>query len=98
MKTPDPSVLTPVQRAMIRFIYSQFRANHMVPTYREIMTQFDYRSTNAVTGHLKLLARKGWIEFTYEKGEETRKARGFKLPAVSQAVETAADQVLTILN
>ena len=49
------------QQRILDFLNSHFEANRYWPTIREIQKKFKYKSTNAVTGHLKALESKGAI-------------------------------------
>jgi repressor LexA len=54
--------LTAKQRALADFIESHRRQHGSAPTYREIADHFHFRSVNTVTGHIRLLRRKGYLE------------------------------------
>jgi repressor LexA len=53
--------LTERQAAVLSFIQSFVRLHGYPPTFREIARHFGYASTNAVTGHLQALERKGLL-------------------------------------
>lgn len=53
--------LTPRQREVLDWIRGYIAANSYPPTIREIGRQFGIRSTNAVTDHLRLIEKKGFI-------------------------------------
>lgn len=53
--------LTTRQNEILGFIQIYFRSNQTWPSIREIQSHFDFKSTNAVMGHIKALERKGFI-------------------------------------
>jgi repressor LexA len=65
--------LTAKQRALADFIEGHRRRHGSAPTYQEIADHFGFRSVNAVTGHIRLLRQKGWLE------SEAGKARSLRL-------------------
>jgi SOS-response transcriptional repressor LexA len=50
------------QAEVLRFLIRFHRDRGVMPSIRQVMAAFDFGSTNAVTGHLKPLAAKGYIE------------------------------------
>lgn len=55
--------LTERQQQVFDIIRETVRTRGTVPTHRELMARLGVRSTNAITDHLRLIERKGWIEF-----------------------------------
>lgn len=53
--------LTLRQQEMLGFIQVYLRDNGYWPSIREIQGHFDFKSTNAVMGHLRALEKKGYI-------------------------------------
>jgi len=53
--------LTLRQQEMLGFIQVYLRENGYWPSIREIQSHFDFKSTNAVMGHLRALEKKGYI-------------------------------------
>lgn len=53
--------LTSRQAAIVAFIKTTIEAEQRPPTFREIMKQFQFRSTNSVSNHLHALERRGII-------------------------------------
>ncbi len=53
--------ITERQQAILEYIRSHFADNNYWPSIRDIQTAFGFKSTNAVTGHLRALERKGSI-------------------------------------
>ncbi len=55
-------VLTARQSQVFKFI-KRFMSNHgYPPTRAEIQKQFDFKSPNAATDHLKAIEKRGWIK------------------------------------
>lgn len=53
--------LTLRQQEILGFIQVYLRDNGYWPSIREIQSHFDFKSTNAVMGHLRALEKKGYI-------------------------------------
>jgi len=53
--------LTQKQEAVLDFIVLYFKETLTQASYREIAEQFNFKSTNAVSDHMKSLQRKGWL-------------------------------------
>jgi repressor LexA len=66
-------MLTRRQQQIIDFLLKYQQANGSMPSTQEIAAQFGFRSPNAVTGHLRLLRRKGVI------ASEPGKARALRV-------------------
>jgi repressor LexA len=65
--------LTRKQQQILDFILKWQRTQGATPTYQEIADQFGFRSLNSVTGHVRLLRQKSYLE------SEPRKARAFRV-------------------
>lgn len=52
---------TEKQRAVYEWIVRYRNSMGYIPSYREIMHRFGFRSTNAVTTNLRALERKGYL-------------------------------------
>src|SRR4051812_41222259 len=65
--------LTAKQRQVLALIRERLRSTGILPTYQEIADHFGFRSLNAVTAHVKLLVKKGYLLKT------PGKARSFQL-------------------
>lgn len=53
--------LTDKQRDVLRFVAERIRDGRGAPTYREVASEFGYRSTQSVRDHFAALERKGYI-------------------------------------
>ena len=60
IETPPPVPLTDRQRAIYDWIVDFCETNGYSPTVRELASAFDV-NVNCIVGHIKVLARKGWI-------------------------------------
>ena len=67
------SELTNRQRQILDFILRNQERTGLVPTQQEITAHFDFRSTNAVRQHLRLIRQKGFLEAS------TGRARSLKI-------------------
>lgn len=83
--------MTDRQKAILDYIQSHFSENHYWPSIRDIQNAFGFKSTNAVTGHLRALERKGNI------ARVPGQARAYRLaeqkpgsPAPARAAKSAA--------
>ncbi len=56
------SELTRKQQQVLDFILKWQRTQGVTPTFQEIADQFGFRSLNSVTGHVRLLRQKGFLE------------------------------------
>lgn len=54
--------LTQRQREILNYLCRYFQANNYWPSIRNIQEEFDFKSTNAVMGHLRALERKNAIQ------------------------------------
>ena len=66
---------TPRQQQVLEFIQATQEATGAPPTLREIAGHFGFRSPNAVSAHVRLLRRKGWLS----SGGEERRARSLRV-------------------
>jgi len=69
MSTPE---LTRRQQQIVDFIQRQQRTEGVSPSYQEIADQFGFRSPNAVTEHLRLIRRKGFLDANPGKARALR--------------------------
>lgn len=81
--------MTDRQKAILDYIRTHFSENHYWPSIRDIQNHFGFKSTNAVTGHLRALERKGNI------ARVPGQARAYRLAeqnpgAPAKAAKTAA--------
>ena len=65
--------LTRKQQQILDFLLKWQRTQGTTPTYQEIADQFGFRSVNSVTGHVRLLRQKGFLE------SEPHKARALRV-------------------
>ncbi len=56
------SQLTTRQRQIVEFVRHSQERTGIAPTQQEIADHFDFRSTNAVRQHLRLIRQKGMLE------------------------------------
>lgn len=54
--------LTLRQEEMLRYLQEHFTQNGYWPSIRDIQNHFDFKSTNAVMGHLRALEKKGSLQ------------------------------------
>tara|TARA_B100000614_G_C14550769_1_gene493890 strand:- start:1275 stop:1910 length:636 start_codon:yes stop_codon:yes gene_type:complete len=54
--------LTPIQESIFSYILKQLNTEGMPPTLDEIAAKFNYKSSNSVRDHLRLIAKKGYIK------------------------------------
>ena len=66
------SPLTTRQRQIVEFIQHSQERTGLAPTQQEIASQFDFRSTNTVREHLRLIRRKGWLAASAGKARALR--------------------------
>ncbi|MBE7563041.1 transcriptional repressor LexA [Acidithiobacillus sp. HP-6] len=65
--------LTPRQAEILAWIRTRMLEDNLPPTRAELMKAFDFRSPNAAETHLRMLARKGYLEL------QNGTARGIRL-------------------
>jgi repressor LexA len=65
-------VLTASQERLIRALSLRAQRGEPSPTYREICFELGWRSTGTVRDHLKVLARKGFVELANGRARLTR--------------------------
>ncbi|HEY3855642.1 MAG TPA: transcriptional repressor LexA [Verrucomicrobiae bacterium] len=61
------------QQQILDFILNWQQSQGVTPTYQEIADKFGFRSLNSVTGHVRLLRQKGFLE------SEPGKARALRI-------------------
>jgi repressor LexA len=64
--------LTRKQQQILDFIQKWQQTGDATPTFQEIADQFGFRSLNSVTGHVRLLRRKGFLESEPGKARSLR--------------------------
>jgi repressor LexA len=69
--------MTVRQKEVLDFIRTKIENRGFPPSIREICDAFDFKSPNAVTGHLKALERKGFINRM-----EHKSARAIEVPDI----------------
>jgi len=67
------TALTRKQQQILDFILKWQQTQGTTPTYQEIADQFGFRSLNSVTGHVRLLRQKGYLD------SEPGKARALRV-------------------
>lgn len=75
--------LTPRQAELLDYIQTHFEKNSYWPSIRDIQTHFNFKSTNAVMGHLKALEAKDYI------ARVPGQARAFRLSVHAQALRAS---------
>jgi SOS-response transcriptional repressor LexA len=94
-EAPERSgTLTPRQRRVLLAIARHVAETGRAPAIRELLAPLGIGNVNGVVGHLRALARKGWIEYAEAKRGGGRKAtsRHVAIPEVTAATKTAAAQ------
>lgn len=72
--------LTPRQEQIVEFIRSAQEKTGVPPTFREIARQFGFSSVATVAQHIRLLRKKGVVEFENGKKRSLRIASGADTP------------------
>lgn len=67
--------LTARQAQLLTFIRQHFRTYRSIPTFREMAAHLRVGSTNAVTGHVRLLAKKGYLRYAVDQGRSSGNLR-----------------------
>lgn len=68
---PDARPLTTRQAEVFRYLYEFTRDHGYQPSSRELCVTFQFRP-RAVTGHLYLMARKGWLAMSEGQSRAVR--------------------------
>jgi repressor LexA len=66
------NALTRTQQQILDFLQKFQRTRGLMPTRQEITEHFGFRSPNAITGHLRLLRKKGVISSEPDKARSLR--------------------------
>lgn len=84
--------LTQRQREILNFLSRYFESNKYWPSIRDIQEEFNFKSTNAVVGHLRALERKNAIQ------RMSGQARAYRLVdyGVCDTVDTAESEVVSL--
>ena len=69
-------MLTPRQRQVLEFVQACTEETGSAPTLEEICNHFSFKSTNAARQHLKLIARKGYLELSPGRSRGIRLING----------------------
>ena len=77
LETPPPVALTDKQRAVYDWIVQFCETHGYSPTVREVSAAFGV-NINATLGHLKALAKKGWITKHTNRSRTIRPIGGLK--------------------
>lgn len=72
------------QQEVLAFIRAYYQEERTAPTVMEIAAAFGFKSPNAVTRHLKALARKGHIRQRPGRSRNIELLHGFGLPVVGR--------------
>jgi repressor LexA len=83
---PDMQALTPRQAEIWQFIRTYQESAGYPPTRAEIAARFGFRSLNAVTEHLRALARKGAVDLAPDT------SRGIRLRGPARATPPLPDE------
>lgn len=75
--------ITDKQAEILEFLFDHRKSTGLIPTNREIGTEFGFSSANAAVTHLKALEKKGWISRAPDG--KARGVRILKLPATKLA-------------
>jgi repressor LexA len=81
MSSPVP-ILTERQKLVYDFILKYFRKHHVPPTFREICSEVGIESPNGASGHIRALAKKGFIGERILPGQGKSVARGIYVKVV----------------
>ncbi|MGN1298528.1 MAG: transcriptional repressor LexA [Candidatus Scatovivens sp.] len=76
MKRKDPNALNKREKAILKFIEKQIKANGYPPSVREIGKAVGLRSTATVHGYLRALEEKGYIKKEQQKGRTLKLLKG----------------------
>ena len=76
MKKKDPNSINKREKAILKFIEKQIKANGYPPSVREIGQAVGLKSTATVHGYLAALERKGYIKKESQKGRTLKLLKG----------------------
>ena len=77
-----PTPLSDLERRILDYMVQYLRTNTYQPSIREIGEEFDIKSTKTVSGHLRALAEKGYVE------RDPSRSRGVKILGMDLSPET----------
>ena len=75
MRKKDPDALNKREKAILKFIEKQIKANGYPPSVREIGKAVDLKSTATVHGYIASLEKKGYIKKESQKGRTLKLLR-----------------------
>lgn len=76
MRKKDPNALNKREKAILKYIEKQLKANGYPPSVREIGKAVDLKSTATVHGYLTSLEQKGYIKKESQKGRTLKLLKG----------------------
>ena len=82
--------LTSRQKAVFEYVKRYLKENGFWPSIREIQKEFQFKSTNAVMGHLRALEHKGVIS------RRPGQARAFKIESMDDGPTGNPDNMITL--
>ena len=88
MRRKDPNSLNKREKAILKFIEKQIKANGYPPSVREIGKAVGLRSTATVHGYINSLSEKGYIKKEQQKGRTLKLLKGGALEGQTEIKET----------
>ena len=88
MKRKDPNSLNKREKAILKFIEKQIKANGYPPSVREIGKAVGLRSTATVHGYINALSEKGYIKKEQQKGRTLKLLKGGAVEGQTTITET----------
>jgi len=88
MKRKDPNSLNKREKAILKFIEKQIKANGYPPSVREIGKAVGLRSTATVHGYINSLSEKGYIKKEQQKGRTLKLLKGGAVEGQTTITET----------
>lgn len=86
--------LTERQAEILSFIRGHITEEHVPPSVAEIASAFGFRSPNAVTSHLKALARKNHIRLRPGRARNIELVQGLGLPVIGRVAAGSAIEAI----
>ena len=83
--------VTPKQLEILKFMARHFGEHGVMPTIREIGTEFRISSPNGVRCHLTALLEKGYLVWANSSG---KRARSLIIPELLAAVRVASEEFI----
>ena len=90
MRKKDPDALNKREKAILKFIEKQIKANGYPPSVREIGKAVDLKSTATVHGYIASLEKKGYIKKESQKGRTLKLLKGGALEGEQQSFDKTA--------